>query len=359
MADVLKKEDYPPPPPGLKGAGGPPGQKQMDPRQLQLYFMNAFRQQQQLPFMFKGPKVPQPLGKPHPWLFKMGGTGFALLGLVFIFYGVMSWIMFPIWFILMFENDAITIININIFLYFFLIFVFLFIIFGYFGLLKNLGSKYSITPLIFLTLSLIVFVVLALMLAEAIGSYHTYQGYEEYDFDEDRYYYGEYDQWNDYFFAAHIVTNLFFGTTIILFSVSFLQWKHVNKYPKLCSATGVMGIILGTLTMFTFLEFIGAVYFYGGITFLLMALAFFNFTVLEKEEWPLFVAAKQKEEFEVKFQENPQLGLAYHFQSQMPQYYMHPGMQTMYPNQMDQQNPFVSKDPYSDILKFAENLKQG
>ena len=261
----------------------------------------------------------------------------------------------------MFDNDAITIININIFLYFFLIFVFLFIIFGYFGLLKNLGSKFSITPLIFLTLSLIVLVVLALMLVEATQSYARYHEYEEYDYkmDEEYYYYGEYNQWNEYFFAAHVVTNIFFGTTMILFSISFLQWKHVNRYPKLSQAVGVMGIILGTLTMFTFLEFIGAVYFYGGITFLLMALAFFNFPVLEKEEWPLFIAAKQKEDFEAKFQENPQLGLAYHFQSQMPQYYMNPGMPTMYPHQMGQQNPFVSKDPYRDILKFAENLKQG
>ena len=364
MTTEQKEEDYPPPPPGLPKVGGKGGQQQqqqMNPRQLQLYFMNAFKQHQQQPFTPRGPKVPSPLGKPQSWLFKMGGTGFALLGLVFIFYGVLSWIMFPIWFLLMFERHALSIININIFLYFFLIFVFLFIIFGYLGLLKNLGSKYSITPLIFLTISLLAFVVLALILAESTDAYQTYQEYEEYGYNiDEEYYYNEYNEWNDYFYITHILSNLFFGTTMILFSVSFLQWKHVNKYPKLCSAVGVMGIVCGTLTMFTFLEFIGVIYFYGGITFLLMAIAFFNFPVLESEEWPLFVAARQKEEFDAKFQENPQLGLAYHFQAQMPQYYQHPQMQgmMMYSNQAGQQNPYVSNDPYQDILKFAKNLKQ-
>jgi hypothetical protein len=359
MDKELKKEDYPPPPPGLTrvGARGDEDQQQMDPRQLQLYYMSMFRQPQRPPFGFRGPSVPKPLGKSHPWLFKMGGTGFALLALVFIFYGVQSWIMFPIWFVLMFESEAITIININIFLYFFLIFVFLFIIFGYFGLLKNLGSKYSITPLIFLTLTLLIFVVLAMMLVEAAEAYETYSDYEDYE-DDDYYYYDTYNDWNNFFYVAHILSNIFIGTTMILFSISFLQWKHVNKYPKLCSAAGIMGIVCGTLTLFTFMEFMGAVYFYGGITFFLMAIAFFNFPVLDKEERPLFVAAKQKEDMEARFSENPQLGLAYHFQAQMPQYYMHPQMRAMYPEQMGRQNPFVSKDPYRDIQKFAENLKQ-
>jgi len=361
--DRTPVQKYPPPPPGITTVGAKDDVRReqmeqiqkMDPKQLQAYYQQAY-QQQAIPhnqFRYKGPKVPKPLGTPASFLFKIGGSGLALAGLLFGFFGFLSWLMFPIWFLIMFDQEALTIINMSILLNLGLAIVMIMMIFGFIGFMKNLGSKYSIAPLILLLITMFGFVIMALVLMEAVENYSTVQ-----DYYDPGYSYGTYADWDGVFVGAHLITNIILGTTMILISVPFLQWKHINKMPKLSSTAGVMGIICGTLIMFTFLEIVGLIYFFGAITFFLMALAMFNIPVLDKDEWPYFVAARRQEERDTKLRDNPQLGLSYNFQGGGPQMQMQAAqISQMYMNPQGQ-NPFASKDPYSDIIKYAENLKQ-
>lgn len=238
----------------------------------------------------KGPKVPVPRGRPRYFLFKVGGAGFILCGMAFLFWAVLGQVLFPMWFIGMFNVDTQIFIHINIFIYIFMSCSMLLCVVGLAGHMKNLGSKYPIAPIVMIALMIILFLIMAAILNTAANSYTEYNSRDRYYGDyEESYYYGEYDQWDEAFYVTHILSNFVFGSMLIVLGSLFTIWKHVNKMPKLSNTAGIITIFTGGAMLLTFFEFFGVVYFAAAVGFFLMGLAMFNIPPLDPQDWQGFV----------------------------------------------------------------------
>ena len=236
----------------------------------------------------RGPKLPAPVGRPSKAMFLIGAMGFLMAGLIFIFWGVLSIIMFPILTIMMFENGAISVIYINMILHILMAGCLVPILIGVMGFYKNYGSKFVFGPVIvgfFLILTLLITALFLGAAAEAGSQYALGVNNE--------YYYSQYESWDEYYDILHFsLSNLMMSTTIILMSIPLLMWKRTNRYPTLAQVSGIFGIISGALIILGLTELLGISFFFTGVSFIMCAASYKNFITLTEEDWLAYFTLK-------------------------------------------------------------------
>jgi hypothetical protein len=236
-----------------------------------------------------GPKPPVPAGRPSRGLFMIGALGCLVAGLIFLFWGVLSFVMFPILTIMQFEGGSQSVIYINMILHILLCACMIPIMMGFIGFYRNYGSKFVLGQIISGVALMLTMLISALFLgaaAEAAAQYAV-SGHSEY------YYYSRYDNWDRYYYILHFaVENLSLATGIIFMSIPFMLWKRANRYPMLAQACGILGIVSGSLILIGLAELIGIGYFTAGAAFVLMAAGMLNFMTMTEEEWRAYFALK-------------------------------------------------------------------
>ena len=258
-----------------------------DQRAMQEQWMRTYGTYYQNPAN-KGPKLPAPAGRPSRSLFLIGAMGFLMAGLIFMFWGVLCVIMFPILTMMMFDNGTISVIYTNMILHILMAACMIPILIGLIGFYKNYGSKFIIGPVIVGILLMLSLLIAALVLGAAADAGSQYALGVRNDA-----YYSQYDGWDGIYYLLHfLLTDVLMAASMVLMSIPLLMWKRANRYPALAQVSGILGIISGALILLGLTELLGISYFVTGIALIMCAASYMNFITLTEEEWASYFALK-------------------------------------------------------------------